>query len=572
MAPVFNEIITKLATDGAWGPQDPTEAEGTINGMPYNPFSKGDKLGRLADWSGDAKGDRDQRGRGYGRNYRDQQIYGAGASTLFPQLQGEDEASFSLVDNRSNVKPRTPFSRGGGTVFRGRGRGAAGAARGGQRGQQFGRQQAGRQQGDVSRGPRSNRGRRFGWKDYDKPQRNRDSSVVIKPDWKMLEEIDFNRLGKLNLEIDDGEDVESYGSLFYYNRSFDRSATKATSTPLVIFDRAWYNPTTSGDPVIQKLADGEKATIFATDTVLSTLMCATRSVYSWDIVINRVGNKLYFDKRDGSQIDFATVNENAADPPMDVNESSKENINSPGRLALEATVLNANFAVQAVIEDTEHEHKFEHEDPFYTPAPGEPELARKGYKYRRFDLSLSDDQPLHLIVRTEIDAVMKNPASGQNNLVTIKALNEFDERAQGSGGAMSWRNKLHTSRGAIVATEMKNNSCKLAKWTTQAILAKTDFMRIGFISRVNPKEREKHVVLGVVGYKPREFANQMNLSLSNGWGIVRTIIDMCMAMPEGKYILVKDPNKQVIRLYEVPPTSFEEDGEGEAAIEEEAEE
>lgn len=60
-----------------------------------------------------------------------------------------------------------------------------------------------------------------------------------------------------------------------------------------------------------------------------------------------------------------------------------------------------------------------------------------------------------------------------------------------------------------------------------------------FVSRVNPKEPNKHVVLGVVGYKPREFANQMNLSFSNGWGIVRTIVDMCMAMPEGKYVLVK---------------------------------
>src|SRR4051812_231720 len=142
----------------------------------------------------------------------DQQIYGAGTSSLFPQQQGEDEASFSVVDNRSNVKPRTPFSRGGGTVFRGRGaRGAAGTARGGQRGQQFGRQQGGRAQGDGARGGRGGRGRRFGWKDYDKPQRNRDSSVVIKPEWKMLEEIDFNRLAKLNLETDDGEDVETYG-------------------------------------------------------------------------------------------------------------------------------------------------------------------------------------------------------------------------------------------------------------------------------------------------------------------------------------------------------------------------
>ena len=51
----------------------------------------------------------------------------------------------------------------------------------------------------------------------------------------------------------------------------------------------------------------------------------------------------------------------------------------------------------------------------------------------------------------------------------------------------------------------------------------------------------------------------MNLSLSNGWGIVRTIADMCLQRPEGKYVLVKDPNKQILRLYEVPAGSFEDE-------------
>ena len=50
----------------------------------------------------------------------------------------------------------------------------------------------------------------------------------------------------------------------------------------------------------------------------------------------------------------------------------------------------------------------------------------------------------------------------------------------------------------------------------------------------------------------------MNLNLSNGWGIVRTIVDMVRGMKEGKYVLVKDPNKSLLRLYEVPPGSFEE--------------
>lgn len=35
----------------------------------------------------------------------------------------------------------------------------------------------------------------------------------------------------------------------------------------------------------------------------------------------------------------------------------------------------------------------------------------------------------------------------------------------------------------------------------------------------------------------------MNLSVANGWGIVRTLVDLCLKQPEGRYILVKDPNK-----------------------------
>ena len=43
--------------------------------------------------------------------------------------------------------------------------------------------------------------------------------------------------------------------------------------------------------------------------------------------------------------------------------------------------------------------------------------------------------------------------------------------------------------------------------------------------------------------RPADFAAQLNFSMANGWGIVRTVTDMCMKMPEGKYVLVKDPNK-----------------------------
>ncbi len=41
---------------------------------------------------------------------------------------------------------------------------------------------------------------------------------------------------------------------------------------------------------------------------------------------------------------------------------------------------------------------------------------------------------------------------------------------------------------------------------------------------------------------------------------------MCLKMPEGKYVLVKDPNKPLLRLYEVPANTFEE-GEEEDVVE-----
>jgi translation initiation factor 3 subunit D len=43
--------------------------------------------------------------------------------------------------------------------------------------------------------------------------------------------------------------------------------------------------------------------------------------------------------------------------------------------------------------------------------------------------------------------------------------------------------------------------------------------------------------------RPTDFAAQLNVSFANGWGIVRTVADLCLKQPEGKYVLIKDPNR-----------------------------
>lgn len=46
-------------------------------------------------------------------------------------------------------------------------------------------------------------------------------------------------------------------------------------------------------------------------------------------------------------------------------------------------------------------------------------------------------------------------------------------------GGVDWRVKLDNQRGAVLATELKNNSCKLAKWTVGALLAGSDQLKFG---------------------------------------------------------------------------------------------
>ena len=127
--------------------------------------------------------------------------------------------------------------------------------------------------------------------------------------------------------------------------------------------------------------------MFATDAVIATIMTCARSVYSWDIVVHRVGNKLFLDKRDDSMstfgiclllvathmhtfvlhiftplvprvlhfvtvftplvprvLDFVTVNETAFEPPQEESGS----LNSDKELCYEATLINHNFSQQCL--------------------------------------------------------------------------------------------------------------------------------------------------------------------------------------------------------------------------------
>ncbi|KAJ3143111.1 hypothetical protein HK100_010694 [Physocladia obscura] len=571
-----------------WGP--PAAAEGLevflgINQVPYAPFSRFDRLGKVVDWSAPVSHlteDQPQNQRGNRRNAAANEAVGSGTASAFAFAFSNnellDEASFSVVDRL----PTAAVSGNMRKLTNKNYQGSYGAKRGGGAGPFGG---AG---GNVAvfanrfkTGANSNRGgyaRRGGFNRYnDKVTRLRDASIAVGNDWQVKEEIEFNRLGKLYFEVEDPEDLSVHGKCLFYDKAFDRITTKTEKRllPNAAANTTIVNPTASADSILTAYADeAEGRVVIASVDVIAAIMCCAKSVYSWDVVITKTGDRIVLDKREGGHFDLQTVNENAMEPPV---ENDTDSLNTPSFLAQESTQIFQNYSMQILKSDSEA-FLLKQESPFSGEAEltGLP-LASGIQRYRSWDLG--DD--IKLIARTTIDAVVEGgpatatAAAGTQNsiiesnlfedsilstpvptenvlLVTTRCLNEFDPRAVGSGGAPDWRSKLDQQRGAVMVSEIKNNGNKLVRWTIESILSGADVMKIGFVSRTNPKDRTKHGVLAGLTVKPVEFAAQMSYSLETGWGVLRAIVDLIYGWGDGKYVMVKDPNKSIMRLYSVP--------------------
>ena len=102
--------------------------------------------------------------------------------------------------------------------------------------------------------------------------------------------------------------------------------------------------------------------------------------------------------------DYVTVNENAVEPPLEVAEGTRDQINTASQLSSEATFIINNFAQQTLKESASEKYEFPNPNPFNVEDEEPETLASRGYRYRKFNLSTGDDETeLTLIVRTEVD-------------------------------------------------------------------------------------------------------------------------------------------------------------------------
>jgi len=512
-----------------WGPAGP--AARVYEDMPYQPFSKADRLGKAADITGTAF---------QSRGNRFQSMFGAGDAYGYYDESGEK--SFSLV--HSKKKPEGFFQR---RKWQNRtSRRDLFAARDDRRlagmGMQTLSKAAKNRDRDRSRLERRYQKRWAGRRRFTPRAEavERQASVDIKSSWQILEEMDLGRLAKLSIDVAAPKDLLTCGELKFYDKGFDRVTVKQERT-VPGTNKAFHNVTTTDDPNIRELAKGE-ANVFATDAILAAIMCCNRSVYSWDIVAQRVGDKIFLDKRDDSDFDFLTVNETSHAPPT----ADTDSIDAPERLSMEATYLNRTVS-QQVLQQKTPGYKFPSANPFTDEEEGED--ASVGYRYRQWNIGTG----IKLVARTEHDAVYKDK-EGRTGFMNIKTMNEWKPDPK-----MDWRNKLDTQRGAVLATELKNNACKIARWTISSMLAGSSKLQLAYVSRANPADNRQHKILGTQAFKPKDLAAQVNLNLKNGWAILKTLVESIMKYEPGKFVVIKDPNKAVLRIYSVPANTFDSD-------------
>ena len=76
------------------------------------------------------------------------------------------------------------------------------------------------------------------------------SSVDIRPEWAVKEQIPFSSLLKLHYQVGEPEDLSFCGQLQFYDKSYDR-VTPRLEKPLQRTKKTFRSVTTSDDPVIR---------------------------------------------------------------------------------------------------------------------------------------------------------------------------------------------------------------------------------------------------------------------------------------------------------------------------------
>lgn len=546
---------------------------------PFAPFPRVDRLGRIADWTNPMSDTGSYGGGssvgGSSSHGRRPSIGGGGTGHHSSHRTNEEgDWSFTTVEQRG-----ASSASGNGKRFVGA-RAAATAAMP----SSFGGRQRGSGRAGFS-GPRrdyhghySHRGYgRFG--DRQMNQRKREPSIAVSSSWRIMEEIEFSRLAKLQLDPEDPQVIAGHGVAFVYDPSADKITTK--NERFLPTDEILQNAgatLTSGkmledDALLMTLAKEHGASIVTTDAAAATLMASSRSVIPWDLLITcrrtSAGSRLIIiDKRPESRVGDVTVNENAAMGAFGSPETVDEVL---AHASNEATRLRKNLP--QLLQKGQVDLNSGRE----ASSGG----VRGAYRYTKIDLTSVEATGSE----SELSGGNTAGGKGENVMIVRSQVRSCTSsyvplpifpllEVQGMSTGMDWRSKLDTQPGAILAHEIRNNGAQLARSVYEALLASAGHIKLAFVHKaiaagtsqtrtsLASASSAKFSILSVQEYEPYELAAQMNLNIPNGFGILRATIDLIRKQAEETlagegsgdsidYLLMRDPNKALLRLYKM---------------------
>lgn len=418
-----------------------------------------------------------------------------------------------------------------------------------QQGRGWGQQPAQGQQGRAGRGGATRGGWWSGQSAWQATQAaqtqeaGRIWSIEPQPEWVLVKELPLVSLSKLSGEAKVvNEDVVWCGELREYDKQYEKIIARTGGRDLKkASDAAFFNVTASHDSVLEQLVgravvavgESEKIVVGVSDKVLAALMTSARSVNPFDLVITKEEGALMIDKRDFSPIEFMTVNETHATDAPAFDDNVKDNAE---KLAQEATLVNQWFTQMMLgASEAKNAPEMAYGNPFEEE---EQKTAAVAYRYRKVQVG----GKYEFVVRTEVNAM-----TAEGKFAALRTLNEYNLKLS------NWKAQLDAQRGALLAAEIKNNSFKFGRWVAEATLAGCEQIKLGYVTRKGGMDNA-FCLLNVQSLNTSEIAAQIGFSSNNAWAVVTNILDLVMqtADQNARFILLKDPKKSALRLYQVP--------------------
>lgn len=515
-----------------WGPSKTTPSSLRFNGVPYAPFIKSDKLGKIADWQV-SKEEEQLKGNANQKKRDVYHAYGASAAKMFG-AETEDKG-FSLVENTTTSTTQKQAVLKGGRKQNTTGTKKKDAASVLKKTVAPSIKKSAPAASKPAKWGNGNNNKWGSNKWNAEETKQSDGSIAIGEKWVSVAEIEFNKLTKLNLDTPKPITLSTNGTMYQYQKKYETN----TVAPLEPTIKVITHQTSSQDPNLKNFASEGAAKVFITDEIIAQLMCAPKSNASWDVIVTKKDGKIFFDKREDTF--YVPIDENA--PLADLKEFD---VNHPANLKLEFEEITNSYVQGSLGTNSK---KFEGKSPIASSA-----AISKAYKYVKYELpngtSSDDDQgTIPIIVRTSFDAYNILASS----TLSVRALLQYKSN--------DWRAKFHgSSQGNIFIDEVKKNNNMISQWTTQSALAGVNSLKIGFVTRENTKSFKSHIVAGTMTFGVDMLMQQLKVNLNNGWGILKSFIDIIEHEGgEGDYRLVifKVPNSQKINIYKVPFESFD---------------